>query len=105
MRDSAEELYNCINLLPLRLAEGWELKKTLASSISNNYIDEIYNGALKNGAISGKLLGAGGTGFMLFYCPSEEQISLCKYLKDTYNISHIPIEIGYAPGSEIIYCG
>jgi len=43
----------------------------LATSISNPRIDEIYNLAISHGAQSGKLLGAGGAGFMLFYCPKE----------------------------------
>ena len=42
-------------------------KKSLSSTITNSKIDKIYNTALKNGAIGGKLLGAGNGGFMLFY--------------------------------------
>lgn len=55
------------------LNEGWELKRTLASGISNPLIDEAYETALANGALGGKLLGAGGGGFLLFYCPPEYQ--------------------------------
>lgn len=58
------------------LNEGWKLKKTLASGISNPEIDEAYETALKNGALGGKLLGAGGGGFLLFYCPPEKQEQL-----------------------------
>lgn len=57
--------------MPNLLREGWRLKKSLATSISNPRIDEIYNLAISYGAQSGKLLGAGGAGFMLFYCPKE----------------------------------
>lgn len=58
------------------LHENWQLKQSLASGITNPTINEIYNTALKNGALGGKLLGAGGGGFMLFYCPKEKQAKL-----------------------------
>jgi D-glycero-alpha-D-manno-heptose-7-phosphate kinase len=56
------------------------LKKELASQISNGDIDTIYELALKNGAIGGKLLGAGGGGFLLFYCEKQHQAKLIKAL-------------------------
>ena len=46
---------------------SWELKRQLSKKISNDYLDEIYNYAIKNGALGGKLLGAGGGGYFLFY--------------------------------------
>ena len=49
----------------------WGLKKSLISTITNSKIDEIYDTALKNGAIGGKLLGAGNGGFMLFYAKKK----------------------------------
>lgn len=55
------------------LHEGWLLKRSLTSSISNSNIDDIYNLGLASGATGGKLLGAGGAGFILFYCPKEKQ--------------------------------
>ncbi len=55
------------------LHESWLLKKTMASGISNPMIDECYEIARKNGALGGKLLGAGGGGFLLFYVPKENQ--------------------------------
>ena len=55
------------------LHEGWMLKKTLTTEISNSYIDELYQKGLKAGALGGKLLGAGGGGFILFYCTEEKQ--------------------------------
>lgn len=58
------------------LNAGWQLKKELASGISNPAIDEAYALALQNGAVGGKLLGAGGGGFLLFYCPQERQEEL-----------------------------
>lgn len=55
------------------LNEGWQLKRQLASGISGQAIDEMYAKAMKNGAVGGKLLGAGGGGFLLFYCEKEKQ--------------------------------
>ena len=60
------------------LDEGWQLKKELASGIANPAIDEAYEIAIKNGALGGKLLGAGGGGFLLFYCEEEKQGQLKK---------------------------
>lgn len=58
------------------LHEGWVLKRQLASGISDSVIDEMYEKAVKNGAVGGKLLGAGGGGFLLFYCEKERQPEL-----------------------------
>lgn len=58
------------------LNENWQLKQSLAQGISNPEINELYELGLKNGALGGKLLGAGGGGFMLFYCPIENQPKL-----------------------------
>lgn len=62
------------------LHENWMLKKKLASGISNTLIDEAYDAAMKSGALGGKLLGAGGGGFLLFYCPQEAQQKLIQTL-------------------------
>jgi len=55
------------------LDEGWRKKKTLVASISNPELDAIYAQALEAGASGGKLLGAGGGGFFLFFCQPEGQ--------------------------------
>jgi len=55
------------------LHEGWLLKKSLTKNISNTLVDDIYNMGLRAGALGGKLLGAGGSGFLLFYCPKENK--------------------------------
>lgn len=57
----------------LLLNEGWQLKKQLASRISNGDIDEVYDCARSAGALGGKVAGAGGGGFLLLYCPREQQ--------------------------------
>lgn len=51
----------------------WHLKKGISSAISTNSIDEQYSKAIRAGAIGGKLLGAGGGGFLLFYVPLDKQ--------------------------------
>jgi D-glycero-alpha-D-manno-heptose-7-phosphate kinase len=55
------------------LHEGWTLKKRLSSMVSNSIVDGIYETARKHGAIGGKLLGAGASGFMLIYAPPERR--------------------------------
>jgi len=51
------------------LHEAWQFKRQFSSKISNDRLDQIYEGALSHGAVGGKLLGAGGGGFFLFYVP------------------------------------
>lgn len=63
------------------LNKAWKLKKTFSNKISNDYIDEIYEGALKNGALGGKLLGAGGGGFFMFFAPPFQKHNLIKFLE------------------------
>ena len=64
------------------LDESWKLKRATGSKISTSQIDEIYERAMNAGALGGKLLGAGGGGFMLFYVPEDKQKDLSKQLKD-----------------------
>ncbi len=52
---------------------GWKHKKNMADGISNPYLDEIYETAVKNGATGGKVSGAGGGGFIFFYCPGNSR--------------------------------
>jgi D-glycero-alpha-D-manno-heptose-7-phosphate kinase len=81
------------------LHEGWELKKRLAHGISNGRIDRAYALARKNGAIGGKILGAGGGGFLLLYCPAAKRPAVLRALRGWR-------EIGFKfepEGSKIIY--
>ena len=80
------------------LGESWALKKNLSNQISNNKIDELYNLALKNGALGGKILGAGGGGFLLIYMKEEYKN---KFLKKHKNIKEVPFKFS-SNGSEII---
>jgi D-glycero-alpha-D-manno-heptose-7-phosphate kinase len=59
---------------------GWENKKRTASSVSNSKIDEIYAAALDAGALAGKVSGAGGGGFMLFFVPPERRMDVVRRL-------------------------
>lgn len=58
------------------LHENWILKTQMADSVTNDKIDKWYTAARKNGAIGGKLLGAGGGGFLLFYAPEEKRAKI-----------------------------
>ena len=58
------------------LNEAWSLKRTLTSKISSDYINQLYDTAIANGALGGKLLGAGGAGFFLLVVPKEKQKDL-----------------------------
>lgn len=59
---------------------GWENKKQSATSVSNPHIDEVYDAAVKAGALAGKVSGAGGGGFMLFFVPIERRMEVIRTL-------------------------
>ena len=61
---------------------GWKYKKRTANEISNRIIDEIYETAKKAGATGGKISGAGGGGFMIFYCPQNTRYKVIDSLKN-----------------------
>jgi D-glycero-alpha-D-manno-heptose-7-phosphate kinase len=83
------------------LDESWKIKKTLSSQISNPHIDDIYTAAKEAGAIGGKLLGAGGGGFIIFFVKPELQPKVKEKLK---NLLYVPIRFENL-GSQIIYYG
>jgi len=60
---------------------GWKFKKNMADGISNPFLDEIYEAAMKNGALGGKVSGAGGGGFIFFYCPGNTRSKVIEALK------------------------
>lgn len=81
------------------LREGWKLKRTLSSRISNSHIDAIYDKALAVGALGGKLCGAGGGGFLLLFVEPDKQRSVRQALKDYL---HVPFSFDWL-GSRIIF--
>ncbi len=60
---------------------GWQFKKQMAADISNNYLEEIYQAAKNSGATGGKISGAGGGGFMIFYCPNNTRSQVIEALQ------------------------
>ena len=81
------------------LHEQWQLKRGMSSQITNSDIDAIYQAGMKAGALGGKLLGAGGGGFMLFFAPPERQPAIKGALK---SLLHVPVLFDYL-GSQIVY--
>ena len=81
------------------LDESWQIKKTLSSKITNGSIDGMYERARASGAIGGKLLGAGGGGFMLLYARPENQARVKDALK---GFLHVPFRFD-TTGSQVIH--
>lgn len=82
------------------LDKAWHLKKETSSDISNPKIDILYETAIKNGALGGKLLGAGGGGFLLFYVPKDKQDNV----RNALRLLEVPF-IFENKGTQIIYYG
>lgn len=100
----AKQMRNALNKNKLdtfgeMLRENWILKTQMADSVTNSKIDKWYTIARKNGAIGGKLLGAGGGGFLLFYAPEEKHAKIIQALSMlTYQ------EFAFEPqGTKIIF--
>ncbi len=81
------------------LNSAWDMKKQLGKSITNNKIDNLYDYAIKNGALGGKILGAGGGGFLLLYMKKKDRI---KFLNKNDKIINIPFKFSDT-GSQIIF--
>ena len=107
MKNLVDEAYKII-ICPNRdlnefgelMNETWELKKRLSDKISNQEIEEMYDAAIKNGAIGGKLCGAGGGGFMLFYVKPHNQQKVKEALKDYL---HVPFKFDFDGSKIIVY--
>ena len=81
------------------LDESWQIKKKLDKNITNSFLEDIYDCAMLNGAIGGKILGAGAGGFFLFYVSEEKQNF---FLKKMNSLTHVPFKFENS-GSEIIF--
>ena len=71
---------------------AWEAKRRISSKISNPLIEEMYDTATKNGALGGKITGAGGGGFILFYCQFEKKLKIADALR---KLGAIPKEFAF----------
>lgn len=101
----AEEMKECLENNDLSsfgriLDESWQLKRTLASGITNSDIDKAYEIAMQSGALGGKLLGAGGGGFLLFYCEEDKQDQLRKNI----GLKEFDFKFDH-DGTSIVYIG
>ncbi len=108
MRNLAREIAGAIRRLDFPevgrlMNENWELKKRLADGISNPAIDRAYDAAIRNGAIGGKLLGAGGAGFLLFLVPPERHPEVRRVL-ESMGLVQKDVQIELA-GSSIVHNG
>lgn len=81
------------------LHEGWLCKRRLASKVSNGELDEMYEAALKAGALGGKICGAGGGGFLLLYCPPERRDDVRSALR---RLEEIPFHLE-RDGSKVVF--
>ena len=81
------------------LNDMWNEKKMLSAAVSDERVDVLYRLGIENGAIGGKLLGAGGGGFMLFFVPPEKNEKFIKALK---GYVHVPFQFDNT-GSQVIY--
>lgn len=81
------------------LDKSWNLKKEIGKEVSTGYIDELYAKGMSAGALGGKLLGAGGGGFLLFYVRKEDQESVREALG---NLMEVPFEFE-SEGTQVIY--
>jgi len=91
-------LENSFDDFGLLLGDSWNIKKKLSSSVSSTSINDIYNLALKSGSTGGKLLGAGGGGFFLFYVPKKNHerfrsTFLNKYLNINFDLENTGSQI------------
>ena len=82
------------------LHESWQIKRSLTNKISNANIDAVYDVGLEAGALGGKLLGAGGGGFMLFYVPPERREALRQRLK---NLLCVPFNFSGRGSHVVVY--
>jgi len=80
------------------LDKSWRLKRTLSNKITNPMIDDIYSAATKAGALGGKILGAGGGGFVLFYVKPENQFQVKKALN---KLTYVPFNFENS-GSKVV---
>jgi D-glycero-alpha-D-manno-heptose-7-phosphate kinase len=105
MKDLVEESISIVNngqdlsAFGDLLHEAWQAKRSLSATVSNSHVDEIYDLAMSAGAIGGKLIGAGGGGFVLLFVPPERQQAVREKLS---KLIHVPFKFEFS-GSQIIF--
>jgi D-glycero-alpha-D-manno-heptose-7-phosphate kinase len=88
-----------INEFGKLLHESWLYKRGLSTKVTTTEIDIIYDKAIQSGAIGGKLLGAGGGGFMLLFVPPEHHLRVIQ----TLNLVHVPFTFDYSGSRIVLY--
>lgn len=81
------------------LHEAWHAKRSMSASVSNSDVDELYEAAMRAGALGGKLAGAGGGGFMLLFVPPDRQPGVIEALR---SLIHVPFRFEFS-GSQILF--
>jgi len=104
LRELAQQARDCLQNDDLSnfgdmLHKGWELKRGLASGVSNQVLDSLYNASRKAGAIGGKIAGAGGGGFLLLYAPLAAQDNVRNVLS---NLRELPF-LFERDGSRVVF--
>lgn len=90
-----------LNVFGALLHESWEAKRSLTDAVSNPRIDDLYARAISAGALGGKILGAGGGGFFLFFCEPHNQMRLREELSE---LRELPFSFD-PEGSKIVHVG
>jgi D-glycero-alpha-D-manno-heptose-7-phosphate kinase len=81
------------------LHEQWQIKRGMSAQITNANIDSMYEAGMNAGALGGKLLGAGGGGFLMFFAPPERQPAIKAALQ---SLLYVPAHFDFL-GSQIVY--
>jgi D-glycero-alpha-D-manno-heptose-7-phosphate kinase len=89
----------CLTAFGELLHQAWQAKRALSDKVSNSRVDALFDEARKAGAIGGKLLGAGGGGFILLFVPPEKQARVREQLN---RLIEVPFEFEFS-GSQIIF--
>jgi D-glycero-alpha-D-manno-heptose-7-phosphate kinase len=107
LRDMVDEAVNILNNsgeniegFGKLLDESWKLKRSLSKRVSTGTIDDMYEVALKAGAVGGKLCGAGGGGFMLLFVPPRKQRQVKKAL---HKLLHVPFHFETLGSQIVVY--
>lgn len=89
-----------INRFGTLLHEAWMAKRSLSDKVSKRSIDNLYHRAMEQGALGGKIIGAGGGGFLLLFVPPEKQNAVRKAMGD---LLHVPFGFEYSGSQIIVY--